>query len=129
MKLLLVRKLFSVVLVLLVVSAVVYFLGRGVVPADIATIFVGEQDITPEERAEVRAQLGLDQPIYAAYVDWLGNAVTGDLGTSPISGRTVSSQIAQELPVSIELAILSLLLTMLLGVPLGVTAAVRSGGK
>ena len=125
----LVRKLLGLIVVLLVVSAVVYFLGRGVVPEDIGTIFVGRESVTPKERAEIEHNLGLDKPLYVAYIEWLGNAVTGELGTSPLTGRTVTSVIAQTLPVSLELAALSLLLTILVGVPLGVTGAVHAGGK
>ena len=123
------QKLLSLVVVLLLVSAVVYFLGRGVVPGDISTAYIGLTEVTPEKRAEIKEELGLDSPVYVGYVDWLSRAVTGDLGTSPITGRAVSSEIAQALPVSLELATLSLLLTVLIGVPLGVVAAVGARGK
>lgn len=129
MALLVARKFLSLVVVLLVVSVVVYFLGRGVVPGDVATLFVGEQDITPKEEAEVRHRLGLDKPIYLAYVDWLSGALTGDLGSSPITGRPVTDELKQQLPVSLELATIALILTTLIGVPLGVTAAVHAGGS
>lgn len=123
------RKLGSLAVVLVVVSAVVYFLGRGVVPGDISSIFVGQQEISAQERAQVRHQLGLDRPIYVAYLDWARSALAGNLGTSPITGRTVSSELARQVPVSAELALFGLLLATSIGVPLGIVSAVRAGGR
>jgi peptide/nickel transport system permease protein len=122
-----VRKVLALLAVLLVVSAVVYFLGRGVVQGDIATVYIGDASITQTQRAEIRHRLGLDRPIYRAYFDWFGHAMTGDLGTSAVTQRSVVSELKQEFPVSLELAVLALLLTAAIGVPLGVSAAVHAG--
>ena len=122
------EKLAGLVAVLLAVSAVVYFLGRGVAPGDVSTVIIGTDGATPEQIEKVRSDLGLDQPLYLAYAQWLGDAVRLRLGSSPISGLTVSSQLAQQLPVSLELSLLAVLLSTLIGVPLGVVAAVHANG-
>jgi len=120
------RKVLALGAVLLAVSFVVYFLGRGVAPGDVGTVIVGVDGATPEQIAQVRAELGLDRPLYVAYAQWLVDAVQLDLGRSPISQLPVRSQLAQQVPVSLELALLSVLLTTLIGVPLGVVAATHS---
>lgn len=122
------EKIAGLVAVLFAVSVVVFFLGRGVAPGDAGTVIIGTDGATPEQIAKVRHDLGLDQPLYLAYVNWLGDAVRLQLGSSPISGLSVTSQLSQQLAVSIELAFLAIVLTTLLGVPLGVVAAVHANG-
>lgn len=123
------RKVIALLAVLLVVSAVVYFLGRGVLKGDIATVYIGDANITAAQRTEVRHRLGLDRPMYVAYLDWLAGAVTGDLGSSPVTHRSVVSELKQEFPVSLELALLAIVLAAAIGVPLGVSAAVHAGSS
>lgn len=120
------RKLAGLVAVLFVVSILVYFLGRGVAPGDVGTVIVGVDGATPAQIAHVRHELGLDRPIYIAYLKWAERAVRLDLGRSPISQLSVRSQLAQELPVSLELAVLAVIVTTLIGVPLGVVAATHT---
>jgi peptide/nickel transport system permease protein len=120
------RKLIALMLVLFAVSAVVYFLGRGVAPGNIGTVIVGVDGATPEQIAKVRHDLGLDRPMAVSYLLWLKHAVRGDFGFSPISKLSVRSQLAQQVPVSLELALLSIALTTLIGVPLGVITATHS---
>src|SRR5690348_13299845 len=103
----LVKKLIGLFAVLFAVSAMVYFLGRGVTPGDVGTYIVGVEGATPAQIAKVRHELHLDRPLYQGYFVWLGDAVRLKLGKSPVSGLSVKSQLAQELPVSLELAILA----------------------
>jgi peptide/nickel transport system permease protein len=121
-----IKKLASLIAVLFAISAVTYFLGRGVTPGDVGTYIVGVEGATPEQIARVRHELHLDEPLYVAYFDWLGDAARLDLGKSPVSQLSVKTQLGQELPVSLELALLAVALTTLIGVPLGVIAATRS---
>jgi peptide/nickel transport system permease protein len=123
------RKLVGLVCVLLAVSAIVYFLGRGVAPGNVGTVIVGVDGATPQQIAHVRHELGLDRPIYIAYLKWMGEAVRLHLGKSPISQLSVTSQLRQEVPISLELAVLSVLLTTLIGVPLGVISAAHSSRR
>lgn len=83
---------------------------------------------TPEMRAAATAQYGLDGPLVGRYFEWLGNALHGDLGRSMQSQVPVTDAILERLPVTIELAGLSILLALLIAVPVGVWSAYRAGG-
>ena len=108
--------------VLLVVSFLVYWLGTFI-PGDAATVIVGSEGATAEQYRELRRRLGLDDPIPVQYARWLGSALRGDFGKSPISGRLVSEDVGRQLPVSLELAVLSLVGSIIIGLPVGVLAA------
>lgn len=114
--------------VLLAVSALVFALG-SLIPGDLTSVIVGQEGATTQQFEEVRRNLGLDQPLPVQYVRWLGNALRGDLGTSPITGRKVSSDLAQQIPVSVELAVLCLLFSTALGLPAGIVAAVHANRR
>jgi len=122
------KKLVALIAVIFVVSIVVFFLGRGVAPGDVGTVIIGTDGATQEQIAKVRHDLGLDEPLYLAYVHWLSDTMLLRLGSSPISGLSVKSQLSQQLPVSLELAFLAVVLTTLIGVPLGIVAAVHANG-
>lgn len=121
----LLRRLGQSVLTLFLVSVVV-FAGVRAMPGDTARALAGEES-TPEALAAVRAQYGLDQNIAVQYARYLQHAATGDLGTSARTGLPVLDGILGALPVTLELAALSLLLAVVLGVGTGVVAAVRRG--
>jgi peptide/nickel transport system permease protein len=70
---------------------------------------------------------GFDQPLPVQYVKWIGQVLSGQLGTSPITDIPVVTQLAQRLPITLELAVLSLLFAIAIGVPAGVATAVRPG--
>ena len=72
-----------------------------------------------------RADLGLDKPFLTQYFSWLGGMLTGDMGTSYISGRNVFDTFVSKLPATLLLTALSILLTIIISIPLGVLAAVR----
>ncbi len=84
---------------------------------------------TPESQAklvaDIRAQLGLDDPLALQYLHWLANALQLDLGESFIRHQPVATLIAQRLPSTLELAGAALLLSVLLGVSIGIVAALR----
>ncbi|PYE14363.1 peptide/nickel transport system permease protein [Williamsia limnetica] len=83
---------------------------------------------TPEMRTAATEQYGLDGPLVGRYFEWLGNALHGDLGRSMQSQVPVTDAILERLPVTIELAGLSILLALLIAVPVGVWSAYRAGG-
>lgn len=116
----LVRRIPSVLLVLLATSVVAFLLPR-LVPGDPAAVIAGP-DATPETIAAIRAQLGLDQPLVTQYLHWMGGLVTGDLGQSLQYGRPVSELIADRLESTVELALLAGLLLLVFGIGLGVLA-------
>ncbi len=78
-----------------------------------------------KSRAELNHRLGLDQPLVTQYLKWSGNILRGDLGHSLVSGRSVSSDIAQRLPVTLELGLLSIVVMIAVGLPVGVISAIR----
>lgn len=79
---------------------------------------------TAEEVAQMQAELGLDEPFLVRYVRWLGDALTGDLGTSYRTGESVLSALADRFPNTVQIALLGLVVALLLALPLGVFAAV-----
>jgi peptide/nickel transport system permease protein len=99
------------------------FLIIHLIPGDPVRTMLGFR-ATPENVATARHQLGLDQPLWRQYVDWLGGLLHGDLGTDLISHAPLSELLSQRLPVTLELTILSMLLAIVIGVPLGALAAV-----
>jgi peptide/nickel transport system permease protein len=84
---------------------------------------------TPEQLAQVREELHLDDPAPVRYVRWLGDVVHGDLGVSVATHRSVSDEIARRFPVTASLAISSLVLTFIIGIPIGVIQGMRPGGR
>jgi peptide/nickel transport system permease protein len=114
--------------VLLVVSFLVYWLGTYI-PGDAATVIVGSEGATTEQYRELRHRLGLDDPIPIQYARWLANALRGDFGKSPISGRLVSEDVGRQLPVSVELAVLALTGSIAIGIPVGIAAARRANSR
>jgi peptide/nickel transport system permease protein len=87
--------------------------------------FMVGQDTTLEERARLRAELGLDRPFYVQFVKYLGNAVQGEFGLSLRQARKVSVLIKERLPATLELASAAALLAVVAGIPLGVYTALR----
>lgn len=121
-------KLWQLIPVLFLVSLGSFFLLE-LVPGDPAVQVLGPT-ASPAEYERVREQLGLNEPIVERYVDWIGGVVTGDLGESVFPpNRTVWSQIAQRLPVTIEVAALSMLLSMVISVPIAMITANKPGGR
>ncbi len=103
---------------------VVSFLLTRVLPGDTAAYFAGPA-ATPQSIAEIRAKLGLDQPLPTQFARYVGDLVKGNLGTSLTTGQSVVSEIATRLPASAELTLAGLIVSLLIAVPLGITAAVR----
>ena len=118
------RRLFQAVIVMLTVAFIAFLLFQYV--GDPVTNLMG-QDATVEQRAQLRADLGLDQPFFVQFGHFIVNAVQGEFGISLRQGRKVSSLIAERFPATLELAAVSALIALLLGIPLGVYAALRRG--
>ncbi len=113
------------VLTLLGMSIVIFVLLR-LAPGDIVDILFSTGGyVRPEERVAIMKELGLDKPIWAQYIEWLRQIVTGDLGKSYRYDLPAWEIIKPLLPVTLELAALSLIVAVFLGVPTGVISAVR----
>jgi peptide/nickel transport system permease protein len=117
-----VRRLLLTIPVLWVMTLFV-FLIIHLIPGDPVRTMLGFR-ATPDNVATARHQLGLDESLWRQYVDWLGGLLHGDLGTDLISHAPLSELLAQRLPVTLELTVLSMLLAIAVGVPLGALAAV-----
>jgi peptide/nickel transport system permease protein len=113
-------------LIVLLVASMLVFAGVRALPGDPALALAGE-DHSQKALTAIRAKYDLDKPVPVQYVNWLGHVVRGDLGTSTRTGLGVGSTIVDRLPVTLELAFLSLLVAIAIGLSLGVVAAVRRG--
>ena len=120
-----VRRVLLTVPVLLGVATLVFSLIH-LVPGDPAQAMMGD-GASPQDVAELRAKLGLDQPLLAQYVSFLRHAVTGDLGVSFRTGQPVTMMIVERIPATAELAVAAMLVAVMLAIPLGVVAAVWRG--
>lgn len=122
---LILRRLLGVIPVLLVVSFLAFSLVQ-LVPGDAAVVAAGD-NASAELIQQTRERLGLDAPFLAQYGTWLGNVVTGDLGTSLFSSQPAWDSIAARIPVTASLAVLSLVWALLIGLTLGIAAGLRPG--
>ena len=125
---LIVRRILSLIPILLIVSFVVFMLTE-LVPGDAAVTIAGGADATPERIEQVRTQLGLDRPVFERYGDWLSDAVQLDFGRSLLNqqGPTIAEEIETRLPITFSIAIAGLLISMLVGIPLGILSGLRPG--
>jgi peptide/nickel transport system permease protein len=117
---------FALLLLGLLVASVLIFVTLRVLPGDVASVIAGVGS-TPEQQDAIRARLGLDRPLPAQYLDWIGGLFRGDLGTSLLTGSSVVDQLAQKAEVTVPLGVLSLLIAVVISVPLGVLSAMRRG--
>ncbi|WP_442775049.1 ABC transporter permease [Sphaerotilus montanus] len=120
----LLRRLAQGALVMLSVALIAFMLFRYV--GDPVVSMVG-QDATPEQRAQLRADLGLDQAFPVQFARFVGQAVQGEFGLSLRQGRKVSALILERLPATLELALVAAVLALVIGIPMGVYAALRRG--
>jgi peptide/nickel transport system permease protein len=121
----LLRSLVQATLVMLAVAFIAFSMFRFV--GDPIASIVG-QDATLKDRQELAQALGLNDAMPVQFARFLGNAVQGDLGLSYRQGRPVAALLAERLPATIELALLSALLALVLGLTLGVYTAIRRNG-
>ena len=106
--------------------ALIVFAILRLTPGDPAAILAGDM-ASPQQLAQIRIDMGLDQPIHLQFISWLGQLVRGDLGISLISQVPVTALIADRVGPSLALAIGTMVLSVLVAVPLGVLAAARHG--
>jgi peptide/nickel transport system permease protein len=116
------RRLGIFVLTLLVASMVV-FAVLAVLPGDPAEVAAGTQ-ATPEQVAALRAEYGLNGSVPARYVRWMGDLVSGNLGTTFVSKRSIASEIGTRLQVTLPLVLMGMVLAVAVSIPLGIIAAI-----
>ena len=120
------RRILLSIPVLLIVSLLVFALLE-LAPGDVAVTVAGES-ASPERIAEVREQLGLNEPFITRYWNWLTDAISGDLGRSLTNGADVASTIADRLPVTASLALVTIIMSTVIGLVCGILAALRPKG-
>lgn len=121
----LVRRLFYGILVLAIMVTFV-FVAMRLVPGDVVALQLADAGgVTEEQIAEMKRQLGLDKSIFGQLTDWTLNAVRGDLGTSLWSSTPVTQQIGERLPVTLQLATLSMILAIVIAIPVGIISAMK----
>src|SRR5436190_2459357 len=120
-----VRRLLLLVPILIGVSLLVFGWIRAL-PGSPAESLLGEH-ATPEAVAQIRRQLGLDQPIYVQYWHYLETLLQGNLGTSITTQRTVTFELGQRFPATVELALSAMIFAIAVGIPIGFFAAKRYG--
>lgn len=120
------KRLGLLILTLLLVTALA-FLAFSIIPGDPTTSILGSE-ATPEQVAALRAQLGLDRPIWQRYISWLGGLLTGDLGVSYNFALPVGQLLAPRIGVTLTLTAISFLLIVAVSLPVGLLAARYQGG-
>lgn len=119
------RRLASIALILLLVSAIV-FAAIHVLPGNAATLILGEY-ATPEAVRTLEREMGLDRPLVAQYASWIRSVVTGDWGVSLAMKQPVATIVGARLRNSAFLALAALTVVVIVGIPLGTLAALRRG--
>jgi peptide/nickel transport system permease protein len=120
-----IRRILSLVPTLLFTSVIV-FASIRMIPGDIIDLMLAQNDIsTGNDRAVIEAALGLDQPIYIQYFDWVWSALQGDLGRSLWQNVPVTEQLAATLPITFELGFLALIVALSVAIPVGIYSAMK----
>ena len=120
------RQLLRLVAVLLAVTLLTFVIVN-ILPGDIAYVILGTL-ATPQDLAGLRADMGLDRPILVRYVDWLGSALSGDLGRSYRNSEPVAQAIVDRLPVSLQLMVMAQIIAIGIAVPAALFSVRRPGG-
>ncbi len=118
----LIRRIVEAILVIFAISLITFFI-LNIIPGDPVELMLGEF-ATPETIEQVRHQMGLDQPVWKQYIDWLVNMLHGDFGTSYFQRVPVSSLIFSSFMVTLRLAVFAYLLAIVIGLVFGILAAV-----
>lgn len=111
------RQVVTYVVALLVASLIIFMLVN-LLPGDVAGTILGT-NADAQSIAELRRRLGLDRPWPLRYLDWMGGLVTGNLGTSALSGVSVAAMITPKLAVTGWLVLLGMTLSIVIAIPVG----------
>ncbi len=120
------RQLVRLVVVLFCVTLLTYMIVN-ILPGDVAIVILGNL-ATPQDIAGLRADLGLDRPMLVRYFDWLGSALSGDLGRSYRNGEPVVQAIVDRLPVSLQLMVMAQVIALGIAIPVALLSVRRPGG-
>lgn len=129
MKAFLLRRAIGLLPILVGISIVVFAIMR-MLPGDVAAMILGGEEeggagVSKEAVEALRVQLGLNEPLWSQYLHWAGGLLRLDAGNSLWSNRPVFVEIAERLPLTVELALLALTISMIVGIPFGVLSALK----
>jgi dipeptide transport system permease protein len=105
----------------------VTFVAIRMVPGDPVEVRTGERGISPERLAYFRHELGLDQPVWKQFLDYVGGLLRGDFGTSVATNQPVLREFLTLFPATIELSLAAMVLAVSIGIPAGIVAGVKRG--
>src|SRR5262245_26334377 len=107
-------------------ASLLTFMLIRLLPGDIVDILMGgDPQIGADVLAKTREALGLNQPFYLQYWNWITGMLRGDIGTSLRSGTSVGQRILESLPVTLQLAFMAIVISCMLAIPLGILSAVK----
>ena len=119
------RRLVIAIPTIILISILVFTLQK-LLPGDPVLAMAGEER-DPEVLEYLRNKYRLNDPIFTQYLNWVGNAVVGDLGISLRTNQPVLELIMEKLPVTIQLAVMAILIALIIGIPTGILSAVKKG--
>lgn len=122
-----IKKTITLILTLLAVTFFT-FIAFEIIPGDSALTSLGT-DATPEQVEALREELGYNKPVLVRYGNWLTDALTGDFGTSTNYKLPVSQLMKERLPITLTLAIISILLTVVVSIPLGIVTTKKQDSR
>ena len=118
-------------LALIVVSIAVFLLNR-VAPGDIALMIIAQgieevtrEDVDPLVLQRVESKLGLNEPVYMQYLDWMGDLVTLNWGTGFYTSKPIKEEFNSRIPITFQLGLYSVLISIFMGVPIGILMALK----
>jgi peptide/nickel transport system permease protein len=118
------RRALASIPLLLLVSLLAFSVIR-LIPGDAVMLMLTEiGNISPDKLDRIRAELGVDRPFLEQFLIWVAGVIHGDLGRSIWTGRPVGAEILRTLPVTLELAVLSIAISLLVAIPIGIVSAV-----
>ena len=124
-----IRRLFMGVIVLTLVSLLVFTIMR-LLPGDPLMLFVAESDIgslSAEQMKGLQQEYGLDKPLFIQYIHWIWGVLSGDLGASIFYQSSVRHLIAERIPITLHLGVVSFIVSAIIGITSGVICAIRRG--
>ena len=110
----------------IVLISIFVFAMQKLLPGDPLLVLAGEER-DPAVLELLREKYRLNDPVWKQYMAWIGNALQGDLGISLRTNQPVTELIVQKLPVTIQLAVMSMIFALLIGIPAGILSAVKKG--
>ncbi|MCX7027205.1 MAG: ABC transporter permease [Spirochaetes bacterium] len=121
-----IRRILLMIPVIIGVSFLIYFV-MDLAPGDVISVTAGDQNLTTEQVAELRASYGLDQSVFVRYFLYMKNFLRGDLGTSYITHKPVLQTFMEKFPATLMLTMASMIVAIIISIPLGIYSALNRG--